>query len=471
MKNLSVSKTANKIVLVINTFLVICLLALGCAKEQVKTEAEKNISPYIPLELPPVEVPRSYVYTINPEVNLRSGPDTNSMTLEQLEHNETLGVFGEKGAWLHVRTMSGTRGYVRSDMVSDLLIKVHKRERRLYLLKKDKIIKSYHIALSSENPLRDKERLGDYGTPEGRFYICQMTDDPSKLKYGPRSMLISYPGIEDARRGFKEGLIDYTTYQEIAQAIKDGRVPSQNTGLGSQIRIHGCCGKYDWTKGCIALEDNDVIELYGMVSPGTRVDIFKSAEQEQELNSPLYFSTRILEGAHKQLAGTALYAYQAAGQIQSDYSSVGGSIGHSVAPDTLAKIVRQANIDLASLIREDAMLYPWRYSSCDASGNKNDNLSLCQIITWLSHHSLVLSNILGVQFVKYLKPGDILIMNTGTSPGSPGDLMGIIGTGCEANGFPKIITVWQKPGLMNVPRDKAPTILYCFRLTHPFDYQ
>jgi len=423
------------------------------------------------MELPPEEMPRSYVYTLNPDVNLRSGPDTNSMTLEQLEHNETLGVFGEKCAWLYVKTISGAKGYVRSDMVCDLAIKVHKRERRLYLLKKDKVIKSYRIALSSENPLRDKERLGDYGTPEGRFYICQMADDPSKLKYGPRSMLISYPGIEDARRGFKEGLIDYATYQEIAQAIKDGRAPSQKTGLGSQIRIHGCCGKYDWTKGCIGLEDSDVIELYAMVSPGTRVDIYKSAEQDKELNNPLYFSTRILEGTNKQLAGTDRYAYKAAGQIQSDYYSGGSSARHSAGLDNLAKMMRHANIDLESLIREDAMLYPWRYSSCDASGNKDNNLSLCQIRTWLSHHTQVLSNILGAQFVKYLKPGDILIMNTGASAGFQGDLMGIIGTGCEANGFPEIITVWQKPGLMDVPRDKAPTILYCFRLTHPFEYQ
>jgi len=470
MKNLLVSTTASRIVSITISFLAVCLLAVGCTKEQVKTEPEKKVSPYMPVELPPEEIPRSYVYTINPEVNLRSGPDTISMTLEQLGHNETLGVFGEKGAWLYVKTMSGTKGYVRSDMVSDLLIKVHKRERRLYLLKKDKIIKSYHIALSSENPLRDKERLGDYGTPEGRFYICQMTDDPAKLKYGPRSMLISYPGIEDARRGFKEGLIDYTTYQEIAQAIKDGRAPSQKTGLGSQIRIHGCCGKYDWTKGCIGLEDSDVIELYAMISPGTRVDIYKSAEQEQELNSPVYFSTRILEGAHKQGAGTALYAYQTAGQIQSDYSS-GSSTRHSAAPDNLVKIMQHANIDLESLIHEDTMLYPWRYSSCDTFGNKNNNLSLCQIKTWLSHHSQVLSNILGTQFVKYLKPGDILIMNTGVSSGSKGDLVGIIDAAYEANGFPKIITVWQKPGLMDVPRDKAPTILYCFRLTHPFEYQ
>jgi hypothetical protein len=133
--------------------------------------------------------------------------------------------------------------------------------------------------------------------------------------------------------------------------------------------------------------------------------------------------------------------------------------------------MRQANIDLESLIHEDAMLYPWRYSSCAAFGNTNKNLSLCQIKTWLSHHAKVLSTILGAEFVRYLKPGDILIMNTGASAGSQGDLMGIIGTGCEANGFPEIITVWQKTGLLNVPRDKAPTILYCFRLTDPLEYQ
>jgi hypothetical protein len=393
------------------------------------------------------------------------------MTLEQLEHNETLGVFGEKGAWLYVKTIAGTKGYLRTDMVSDKVIKVHKRERRLYLLKKDKVIKSYHVALSSENPLRDKERLGDYGTPEGRFYICQMADDPSKLKYGPRSMLISYPGIEDARRGFKEGLIDYATYQEIAQAIKDGRSPSQKTALGSQIRIHGCGGHYDWTKGCIGLEDSDVIELYAMVSPGTRVDVYKSAEQDKKLNSPGYFSSRILEEAHKQRTGINLYAYQTANQIQSDSTLSGSSTRYSVGPNNLATIMRKAHVDLESLIHEDAMLYPWRYAACSSSGDINDKLSFCQIKTWLSHHTQVLSNIMGMQFVKYLKPGDILILNTGASPGSQGDFMGIVDTMCEANDFPKIISIWQKPGMLNVTRDKAPTILYCFRLTHPLEYQ
>ena len=134
------------------------------------------------------------------------------------------------------------------------------------------------------------------------------------------------------------------------------------------------------------------------------MDIYKSAEQDRELNSPAYFSTRILEGANKQLSGTVLYADQASGQVQSDYSSGGSSTRHSAGPDTLTKIVRHANIDLEALIHEDGMLYPWRYSSCDTSGNMNYKLSPCQIRIWLYHHTQVLSNILGTQFVKYLSP-------------------------------------------------------------------
>lgn len=469
MKSFLKSNTYKTLYAVSISLAVVCLFIMGCAREQIKIAPEERPPQYLPRELPPEEVPRFSVYTIFPAVNLRTGPDVTSMVVKQLQHNETLGVFGETGEWLYVKTRVGTAGYVRTDMVSDLVLKVHKRERILYVRKKDKILKTYRIALSAENPLRDKAQRGDYGTPEGRFYICQMNGDPAQLKYGPRSLLISYPSSDDARRGFKDGLIDYTTYRDIVLAIRDGKVPNQKTLLGGQIRIHGCGGKYDWTKGCIALEDHDIIELYNMVSTGIRVEIYKSGEQDQELNNPAYVSAKFLEGAQQQFLRGNLYAYQEEGKTVGDYPS--RIAHHQDSLEMLNAIARYAHIDLESLIQEDALQYPWRYATCSTSDAQRSALSFCQVKTWFYYHTQVLSSILGTQFVKYLKPGDVIIMGTRESSDWQGDVMGIIDATTERNGFPKIITVWQKPGLGSVDPKRPPAILYCFRFTHPFEYQ
>lgn len=246
---------------------VISFVATGCSTENVKTGPQGQITAQRAVP-PSQEVPKSYVYTLKAAANLRSGAGTSCLCLEQLEQNQTLGVLAREGDWLRVQTAAGTKGYVNRDMVSDTWIKVHKRERKLYLLKQDTVVKTCRIGLCPDNPLGDKCRMGDGGTPEGRFYICSMDGDPAKLKYGPRSMLLSYPNREDARRGFKEGLINYETYIDMLQSLKDGRIPSQKTRLGGQIRIHGSGGKIDWTKGCVGLEDRDVIDLFQKVSPG-----------------------------------------------------------------------------------------------------------------------------------------------------------------------------------------------------------
>jgi lipoprotein-anchoring transpeptidase ErfK/SrfK len=50
-------------------------------------------------------------------------------------------------------------------------------------------------------------------------------------------------------------------------------MPPQNTKLGGEIYIHGHGAGSDWTWGCVALENEDVKELYEAVSMGTTVTI------------------------------------------------------------------------------------------------------------------------------------------------------------------------------------------------------
>ena len=55
--------------------------------------------------------------------------------------------------------------------------------------------------------------------------------------------------------------------------IRKKKAPPQYTKLGGLIYIHGNGSSRDWTLGCVALEDNEMKELYDAVTVGTPVTI------------------------------------------------------------------------------------------------------------------------------------------------------------------------------------------------------
>ena len=48
-------------------------------------------------------------------------------------------------------------------------------------------------------------------------------------------------------------------------------MPPQKTRLGGEIYIHGGGTDRDWTDGCIALKNEEVTELFDLISKGARV--------------------------------------------------------------------------------------------------------------------------------------------------------------------------------------------------------
>jgi murein L,D-transpeptidase YafK len=157
-------------------------------------------------------------------------------------------------------------------------ILVKKSERKLYLYVwedgKERLAKTFHIALGN-NPTGSKNRQGDGATPEGDYYI---THKNARSKFY-LSMGVSYPNIADADKGLKEGLITKAEHQAIVGAIHTRTKPPQNTRLGGDIFIHGGgTGKLfgsiqDWTLGCVALENDEIKELFEMIPVKTRVKI------------------------------------------------------------------------------------------------------------------------------------------------------------------------------------------------------
>ena len=147
-------------------------------------------------------------------------------------------------------------------------IVIRKEARTLEVFDGEKLIKSYEIALGFE-PKGDKEIEGDGKTPEGDFYVFTKN---SKSKFY-LSLGISYPSIEDAKRGLENQLIARAQHDEIVDAIKQKKMPLQNTRLGGEIYIHGDGNLTDWTAGCVALKNKDMKELFDAIEIATPVRI------------------------------------------------------------------------------------------------------------------------------------------------------------------------------------------------------
>ena len=152
--------------------------------------------------------------------------------------------------------------------LADPQIVVLKGQRRLELYSAAKLVRTYKIGLGL-NPVPDKQREGDRATPEGEFYI--FTKNPRSAFH--LSLGISYPNIEDADRGVQSGLITRAQRAAIVRAIKRKQGPPQYTALGGLIYIHGNGASSDWTWGCVALENEDIEELYQAIPVGTPVTI------------------------------------------------------------------------------------------------------------------------------------------------------------------------------------------------------
>ncbi|MGO9513217.1 MAG: L,D-transpeptidase family protein [Steroidobacteraceae bacterium] len=156
----------------------------------------------------------------------------------------------------------------------NLRVVVQKQRRALLLYVEDRLERTYPVALG-RNWAADKAIEGDEATPVGEFYICAKNP---RSKYF-RSLCISYPNAEDAERGRAAGLITAEEHAEILAAIRLHKMPPQRTRLGGEIYIHGHertqpNGKSkDWTRGCIALDNLAMQELYDRATIGTPVFI------------------------------------------------------------------------------------------------------------------------------------------------------------------------------------------------------
>ena len=143
-------------------------------------------------------------------------------------------------------------GYIegmRCGVLQADLVLVSKKKREMVLLRGEKVLRTYKVALGWA-PEGAKEREGDGRTPEGRYTI-DWRNPRSKFHL---SLHISYPSPADAERAKAMGV-----------------------DPGGEIMIHGLrdgiAAEGDWTQGCIAVRNEEMDEIWGLVRDGTPIVI------------------------------------------------------------------------------------------------------------------------------------------------------------------------------------------------------
>ena len=122
----------------------------------------------------------------------------------------------------------------------------------------------------------DKRERGDESTPLGEFRIVKIKEKSDFHRF----YIIDYPNEKRASLALHSGEIDEPTYRAIRTAVRAGRLPPQGTPLGGNIGIHGLGNAdlrfhemFNWTRGCIALTDEQIDRLARWIHVGTRVVI------------------------------------------------------------------------------------------------------------------------------------------------------------------------------------------------------
>ena len=132
---------------------------------------------------------------------------------------------------------------------------VQKANRRMELYREGALVATYRISLGLQ-PVGQKQREGDFRTPEGRYRLTRRNAQSDFFL----AVQVSYPEAAD-----------------IAIARRNGWAP------GGAIMVHGLPNlpKYsrdrylatDWTDGCIALSNEDMLDFWLLTGQDTQIEI------------------------------------------------------------------------------------------------------------------------------------------------------------------------------------------------------
>jgi murein L,D-transpeptidase YafK len=132
---------------------------------------------------------------------------------------------------------------------------VIKNTKTLSLYKGERLLGAYSVVFGA-NPVGHKQQEGDERTPEGRYILDLKKSDSAFYK----AIHISYPNTQDIESAKKRGVSPGGSIM----------IHGQKNGLGWVSFISQ---KFNWTDGCIALNNKDMDFVWEAIEAGTPIDI------------------------------------------------------------------------------------------------------------------------------------------------------------------------------------------------------
>ena len=144
--------------------------------------------------------------------------------------------------------------YIPPGVQADYIL-VEKAKHELTLFRQGKILKTYIVALG-RGGLGKKVMEGDKKVPEGVYFIEGRNHHSQYFL----SLKISYPS---------QGDIERARLRRVSPggSIMIHGLRNDLAGLGPSHR------KEDWTAGCIAVTDEEILEIWDAVADGTPIEI------------------------------------------------------------------------------------------------------------------------------------------------------------------------------------------------------
>lgn len=132
---------------------------------------------------------------------------------------------------------------------------IEKALRKLHLMRNGKAFRTFKIALGLR-PVGDKKKEGDFKTPEGNYYLDSRNQNSEFFL----SIRVSYPDATDVREASQSG-------NDPGGAIMIHGQPNEPTRSETYYRTQ------DWTNGCIAVSNSDMIDIWLMTGENTPIEI------------------------------------------------------------------------------------------------------------------------------------------------------------------------------------------------------
>lgn len=138
--------------------------------------------------------------------------------------------------------------------VADRVV-IEKDARLLHLMRDGKAFRTFKIALGIR-PVGDKKSEGDFKTPEGKYTLDHRNPNSEFFL----SIHVSYPNSADRREAANLGV-------EPGGAIMIHGQPNEPSRSEAYYRTQ------DWTNGCIAVSNSDMIDIWLMTGENTPIEI------------------------------------------------------------------------------------------------------------------------------------------------------------------------------------------------------